>query len=800
MHALKTFLRNFSHNRLYTVINIMGLGIGLAAFTFILLYIIDELSFDKHHEYYKQIYRLESDITISGRQQYVAKSSYAIGPAMYRDFPQVSNFVRFSQVDHCYLNYEDKKFYEEEMYYCDSSVFDVFTHSFISGNPATALKEPYNMVLTESLAKKYLGSTNTTGQTIFLKGKIPCKVTAVIRDVPANSHLPFSGLISMPTIREELGVAMYDDLNNIHFWALRLFTYIRLKKGTSIESIHKQFPAFHDKYIAAISEQLNGEYNLMTTRLDRIHLLNNAEWDLPKGSIQTVYVLYAIAIFILLIAAINYMNLATARSASKAREVGMRKVLGADRPRLARFFITDAIFLSVLALFVAIVIVELFMPAFNAIIGKSLTFDLLKDFRVYGTLVFTTLLIGFLSGVYPAYYLASFQPHGILSRKRILGPTDGLLRKALIILQFAIATAMIAGSIIVKLQLDFIHNRNLGFDKKNLLVIRATDTTFKKQIDVFKQQLSADPNVLGVSTSNTLPGLGNYMDVFTVEGSHGLEQSLISLMFVGEDFLNVLGMDVIQGRDFYKSNISDRREAAIINKSAAKKLGWENNALGKRIYRRGYARDNFKVIGVVDDLVFASLYEKIGPIVFFLEESPEHLLSIRIKNKNTDATIERIRTTWTRLNPNEPFKYDFLEDRLNDLYINEFKLYKVIVSFAMLALFISLLGLYGLTSYITEKSSKNIGIRKMLGARVSGIVFQFSRKFTRLILIALVIATPVTWVALDRWLDHFAYRVTLQGSWFVLAWMIVLAVAQLTVISQTIKAALTNPADVIRYE
>jgi putative ABC transport system permease protein len=778
----------------------MGLGIGLAAFTFILLYIIDELSFDKHHKYHQQIYRLESDITISGRQQYVSKSSYAIGPAMLREFPQVKNFVRFRQVDHCYLNYKDKKFYEDGFYYCDSSVFELFTHSFISGNPATALTEPYSMVLTESIAEKYLGTTNASGQTILLKGNVPCIVTAVIRDVPANSHLTFSGLVSMPTIREELGVAMYDDLNNIHFWAIRLFTYIRLKKGTTIESIHEQFPAFHDKYIAAISDQLNGVFKLMTTRLDRIHLSNNAEWDLPKGSIQTVYVLYAIAVFILLIAAINYMNLATARSANKAREVGMRKVLGADRPQLARFFISDAVFLSVLALVVAIVIVELFLPAFNAIIGKHLTFDLIKDTRVYGALFLTTLIIGFISGVYPAYYLASFQPQGILSKKRILGPTDGLLRKALIILQFTIATAMIAGSIIVKLQVDFIHKRNLGFDKKNLLVIRATDSTFKKRIDVFKQKLETDPNILGVSTSNTLPGLGNYLDVFTVEGSQGLEQSLISLMFVGEDFLDVLGMKVIQGRNFYKNNITDKREAAIINKSAAKKLGWENNALGKRIYRNGYERGNFAVIGVVDDLVYASLYEKIGPIVFFLEESPEDLISIRIKNENRDATIDRIQAAWTSLNPNEPFKYDFLEDRLNDLYINEFKLYKVIVLFAMLALFISLLGLYGLTSYITEKSSKNIGIRKLLGARVSGIVFQFSKKFSRLIIIALVIATPVTWIALDRWLDHFAYRITLQVSWFILAWLIVLAVAQLTVVSQTIKAALTNPAEVIRYE
>ena len=800
MHVLKTFLRNFYNNRLYSVINIMGLGIGLAAFTLILLYILDELSYDKHYKNYKQIYRLESDITISGKHQNVAKSSYAIGPAMLREFPQVEEFVRFRLVENCFLRSGDKKYFENDMYYCDSSVFKIFSHSFIRGNPATALQEPNSMVMTESLAMKYFGTTDIDQKTVYIRNKIPCKVTAVIRDVPDNSHLQFTGLISMPTIKNELGDKMYEDLNNIHFWALRLFTFIKLKDGQSIDLIHDQFPAFHDKYIAAISERMNGEFRLITTRLDRIHLHNKSEWDLAKGQIQTVYALFSIAFFILLIAGINYMNLATARSAHKERDVGMRKVLGADRMKLARLFITEALMLSFVALLLAIVVVELLLPYFNHVLNRQLTFDLAADYPIYLILIATTVVIGFLSGIYPAYYLASFQPYGILSKKRVLGPADGWLRKLLIVFQFSITTAMIAGSIIVKYQVDFIRTRNLGFNKENLLIIRATDSTFKKQIEVFKQRVLSEPDVLGVTTSNTLPGLGNYLDVFTVEGSTGLEKSLISLMFVSDEFIDVLEMNVIQGRNFRRNSLADRQEAVIINKTAAHKLGWDNNALGKRIYRKGYDRENFIVIGVIDDLVFSSLYEKIGPIAIFLESSPEDLLSIRISGRNPTRSIDGIQKLWAQLNPNEPFKYDFLEDRLNDLYTNEFKLNKVILSFAALALFISLLGLYGLTSFITEKSSKSIGIRKLLGANASGIALQFSHKFNKLIALALIISTPVSWLALDYWLDHFAYRVTLQVTWFIFAWLLVMGIAQLTVISQTIRAALTNPAEVIRYE
>jgi len=392
IHFLKTFLRNFSHNRLYTAINVIGLAIGLACFAFILLFILDELSYDKYNKNFNHIYRLESDITISDKNQQVAKSSFAIGPTFKKEFPEVEEFVRFRSVDNSFLQYGDKQFYEDLLYYADSTVFNVFDHQFIFGSPSHALTESNSIVLTRSLAKKYFGDTNPVGQVMNLGNIIDCKVTAVIEDIPANTHLKFEGLISIVSYSQIIGESMFHDLSTIHFWAIRLFTYIKINEHASIESIHQKFPAFHDKYIADISKRLNGTYNLLTTRLDKIHLYSDLEWDLPTGDYMTIYVFSIIALIILLIACINYMNLATARSAHKAKEVGIRKVLGAHRNNLARSLIGESVFLSMLSLIFSVMIVESFLPFINDLLDKNLTFRLVEN--PVSFLIFTTCYIG----------------------------------------------------------------------------------------------------------------------------------------------------------------------------------------------------------------------------------------------------------------------------------------------------------------------------------------------------------------------------------------------------------------------
>lgn len=800
VHFFKTFLRNFSHNRLYTTINIIGLAIGIACFAFILLYILDELSYDKFNKDYKRIYRIDADITISDRSQQVAKSSFAIGPAFKKEFPEVDEFVRFRGVDNSFLQYGDFQFYEDRLYFADSSVFEIFDYQFIYGSPDNSLNKPNTIVLTQSLAEKYFGNKNPIGEVLNLGNMIDCKVTAVIKDVPSNTHLKFDGLISMVSYGQIIGKKMFHDLSTIHFWAIRLFTYIKIKKQSDIESVYEKFPAFHDKHIAEVSKKLNGTYNLLTSRLDKIHLYSNREWDLPTGNYKTVYVFSVIAFIILLIACINYMNLATARSAHKAKEVGIRKVLGAQRKKLAGLFLLESVFLSMLSLIIAIMIVEFLLPVVNDLLDKNLIFSITEDPTSFLILLSITLLVGFLSGSYPALYLSSFIPVVVLKGVINTGRKSGMLRKSLIVFQFTISICMIVGTFIVTQQMNFIHERDLGFRKKNVLVVKSTDTNFKKQYNGFKTVLLSNPNIYNVATSNLIPGGGNYMDVFKVEAKDKMDEQLISYLLVDYNFIDLMGMKVIKGRSFNKKNGTDKEQAVIINWKAAEKFGWNEDALEKEIHRRSKSLEKFKVIGVVQDFNYSSLYEEISPMIFFLEPLPQDMLSVRVNPKNKEETISYISALWKKTNPSEPFKYDYLEDILNEHYLPDAKLQKIITYFALLSIFISLLGLFGLSSFITEQFSKNIGMRKLLGASVISIVYLLSVDFLKLILIAFVIATPVAWFAMENWLEHFAYRLNINFIWFVFTGILVLSFAQITVIIQTIKSALTNPVDVIRYE
>ncbi|MCD4730270.1 MAG: FtsX-like permease family protein, partial [Bacteroidales bacterium] len=543
-----------------------------------------------------------------------------------------------------------------------------------------------------------------------------------------------------------------------------------------------------------------GTYNLLTTRLDKIHLYSDLEWDLPTGNYRTIYVFSVIALIILLIACINYMNLATARSAHKAKEVGIRKVLGAHRNKLIRSLIGESVFLSALSLILSVMIVESLLPYINDLLDKNLTFTIIDNTTSYVILLVVTIVVGIIAGSYPALYLSSFKPVVVLKGVVNTGRNSGRLRKTLIVFQFTISICMIAGTFIVTRQMNFIRERDLGFRKENVLVVRSTDTIFKKLANSFKSELLSNPNIYNVSTSSSIPGGGNYMDVFLVEADDKMDEQLISYLLVDHNFIDLMGMKIIKGRSFSKKHGTDKEQAVIINWKAAEMFGWNEDALGKEIHRRSYKTEEFKVIGVIDNFNFNSLYEEVSPVIFFLAQSPQDLLSIRINPKNKEQTIAYISDLWGKTNPSEPFKYDYLEDILEEHYLLDAKLQKIITYFALLSIFISLLGLFGLSSFITEQFSKNIGVRKLLGASVGSIVYLLSGDFLKLILFAFVIATPIAWIAMEKWLEHFAYRLTINFTWFIFTGLLVLIFAQITVIIQTIKSALTNPVDVIRYE
>lgn len=800
MNTLRAIVRDFYVNRFYTVINITGLAIGLSCVMLILLYIEDELSFDKYHLNYQRIYRLESELTISGKNQQVAKSSFAIGPYFQKDFPEVEAFVRFRQVDRTYFRSGEKVFLEENVYFADSSVFEVFTFPFVRGEPDKALTEPNSMVVSESFAKKYFGIEDPIGSEIEQGNGLKCMVTGVIRDIPENSHLYFDALVSMTSYPQLIGQETFQDLESRQFWAVRIFTYVLLRNKKDISVIRDKIPAFHDRYIADLSKRFNGTFRILYTRLDRIHLYSHLEWDLPTGDIRNLYIFGSIALFILLMGGINYMNLATARSALKAREVGIRKVVGAHRKQLIYMFLSSSVALSLIALVLGLLLAEIFITLFNELSGKALELSLADHYQVYLIILGATLLIGLLSGSYPAFFLSSFRPTVVLRGVFHAGRQSIFFRKILIVFQFMISIIMITATLVVTRQLQYMKNKEPGYDRDNIMIIPLYDSTAKAMIPALKEELLSNPSVKYVSTSLSYPGHSPYMDIFLTEGSDKMEEQLASLMIVDYDYLDLMGMQIIMGRNFDRNSGTDLKQAVIINQAAVKKLGWEDDPIGKQIHRRSFDPVQCKVIGVVQDFFYNSLHQEVGPMFIFPSDRSGEFLSIKTGPANQKETIQFIEEKWSQFSRKEPFLYRMLADELDDLYQGEERLQRIIGYFALLSIFISLLGLFGLSSFITERNSKNVGIRKIVGASVVSIVGLLSKDFVKLILIALLMAVPIVWYAMEQWLQHFPYRIHFNVLWILLAGAGVLLLAMVTIMVQTIRTAYRNPVEVIKYE
>lgn len=800
MYLFKTIFRSIYHNKFFTIINILGLAIGLSCAIFIMLYLQDELTYDKHHVNHERVYRLESDFTISDKNQQVAKSPFPFGPAFLNEFPEVMAFTRFREIDNTSFRHNGKTFYTTEAFYADSSIFQIFTHKFIYGTPDNALVGPNTIVLTQSFSQRLFGKTDPVGKFVVMGNGLRCMITAVIEDPPHNSHVRFDALVSMVSYARIVGEKMYFDLNTRHFWAIRLYTYVLLKENASMESIYKKFPAFYDKHMAEFGKQLNGSYSLMATPIADIHLKTKLEWDFEVGNMTSIYIFTLIAIFILFIAAINYMNLATARSSLKAKEIGVRKVMGASRGQLIRLFLTESVVQTFISLVFALLIIELFLPVINDISGKQLDMDYLGNSSFIIMIITLTLLVGFIAGSYPSFYLSSFLPATVLREKVNTNRKSGLTRKILITFQFVVSIVMISAIIVVTRQINYMNNADPGFNKENVLVTHVTDTSFVKQIPSFKEELLMNPHVRTVSTSLSQPGLGMYMDVMQVEGVGKKEEHLMNLIYVDEDYISLMEMQLILGRGFDKEHKTDHEHAVIINQSLAKKFGWGNEAIGKKIFT-GYQHPvEYKVIGMVKDFHFISLHEEIGPMVFFLTDRPNNYLSIRIDEKNQAETIEFIEKKWEQFNSNSSYDYSYLASLMEEQYSSERNLQKLIGYFALISIFISLLGIFGLSSFVTEQFNREIGIRKVFGASATSIVRNLSWDFMRLVLIAFLIAVPIGWYGMRVWLYNFSYHVNLQILWFILAGVSVLLIAQLTVFVQSLRAATKSPLGVLKYE
>ena len=805
-----TLFRNFSRNKFYTTINVVGLSVGLMCTILILLFVQDELSYDKYNVNHERIIRLGSDFTISGKRDRVATSALPFGPTFAEEFPEVEEFVRFYSSGRQHFKYGEKEFYEERISYADSSVFKVFSFPLLKGNPDNALTQPYSIVLNETLANKYFNGEDPIGKILLIGGDIPYTVSGVMKDLPLNSHFKFNAFYSMKTLESIRGAENFNSQQPISFWSFSNYTFLLLKENSEAEAILEKFPAYYEKYMKDLGDQLGVSYKLIIQHLGDIHLRSQLQWDAPTGNIKYIYILTAIAIFILSIASINYMNMATARSSKRAKEVGIRKVVGAQRENIIRQFMMESISLTVFALIIALICVELLLPLFNQLANKSLVLSVFDTPEVILFNAVLAVLLGLFSGSYPALYLSSFQPVFILTGRNGKSGANGFLRKLLVISQFTVSAMMISGTIIVASQFLYMNNKDVGFNKNDVVVSVIRDSVLRTRIDAFKTELKKNPNVKAVATSSSLIGFGGSKTVHLFESDAGMEQYALNFNIVDFDYIDLMEMDVLKGRNFNREIPSDTANAFIVNQSAAIKFNWGENSLGKKL-QLGVEIEGVEdsgevqlgeVIGVIRDFNYQPLKDLIEPMNLVVSENPVYRrnLHVKINSKNRTETITYIRKVWNEFCPNMSFSYSFLDDRMKENYEPEERLTWIFSIFSLISILIASMGLFGLSSFMAEQRTKELGVRKVLGASVGSLVYLLTREFIRLILIANLIAIPISYWALSAWLNDFPYHISISIWMFIATLIISLVIGLFTVAWQSYRAANSDPIKAIKYE
>ena len=786
-------VRNLVRHKVYSLINLSGLAIGMACCILIMLYVQYEFSYDRYHENVEQIYRVIGEGKIGDEISQGAQMPGPLAPALLNDFPEIISATRIKNVENVLISYGEKRFYEERAFFADPSIFEVFSFALIKGNPKTALQPPYSIVITEEMAKKYFGDDDPMGKIISYDNRYDFKITGVLQNIPDNSHFKFDFLASLACANDLFGNGYLEDWLN---WGI--YTYVLVRNDFSPAELSQQFPEFVKKYLGE-GWATYFQQQLHLQPLKRIHLHSNLWGEIePNSNINYIYLFSAIAFVILLIACINYINLSTARSATRAKEVGMRKAVGANRLQLAKQFLGESIFLSFIALLLAVALVELFLPAFSSLMDRKLVVNYYGNRLLLPGLIGIALFVGIVSGSYPAFFLSAFQPLGMLRKTLKTGLGHSKPRRILVVLQFVISIVLIIATMIIYSQLNYVRTKKLGFNKEQVVVIPIRDNTVRQRYESVKTELLQNSSITGATAASYLPGGIKWIQSFWWEGIQDDDDNTMAFDCVDHDFIETFEIELAAGRDFSKDFITDAKEAYILNEAAVRKTGWDS-PIGKK-FSAITRNDEGSVIGVVKDFHFKSLHKKIEPLVLYIKPESFNYLSVRIRPSNISGTLDFIKERWNEFSPNRPFEYFFFDEYFDRLYKAEEKLGKIFGSFSLLAIFIACLGLFGLASFATEQRTKEIGIRKVLGASISGIVLLLSKDFTKLVIVSNLIAWPIAYWAMSRWLQDFAYRINIGLGTFLLAGAIALVIALLTVSLQAIKAALANPVEALRYE
>ncbi|GAB2790230.1 ABC transporter permease [Rhabdobacter roseus] len=788
---LKIAFRNLWKHKVFSFINIMGLTVGMSACFLIFLYVQLELSYDAFHSKADRIYRLVTDIKTPSETINTSVTSWAFAPSIQNDLPEVEAFTRLSGGSFL-VRRGDVKFQEEKTIFADSSFFQVFDFELIKGDPKTALKDQLSLVFTEKAAKKYFGDEDPLGQTLLFSGDgLAATVTGVIKDIPENSQIKGDLFVSMVTFTERFNKGIDDQWGN--FGAS---TYLLLKPNVTGAALEKKFPAFLRTRAGELMDKNQMHYTLFLEPLKDVYL-HSTRGGGETGSVSNVYIFSIVAIFILLIACINFVNLTTARSAERAKEVGIRKVVGAPRLLLARQFMAESVLLCMIAFVLSIFLSALLIPLFNNLAGKTISTGIFSSGGYLLAMFASAIGIGLLAGIYPALVLSSFEPVIVLKGRFASSVKGILLRKGLVASQFAISIALIIATIIVYTQMNFMRDRDLGFSKDQMMII---DSEGDPKRDAFKESLTRLSGVQSTAASSSVPGSGNPGAYSEIENKSGdLQIANLDLYFVDFDYIPQFKLEMVAGRAFSRDFGTDTTEAMVMNEAAVKLFGYSSpeEAVGRRF--RQWGREG-KIIGVVKDFHFRSLQETIKPLTMRIEPGGCDLISVKVAGSNLKETIAGIENNWKTIMPNRPFSYYFMDEFFDRQYRSEERFEKLFFNFAILAIFISCLGLLGLASYSTLQRTKEIGVRKVLGADVTSIVTLLSKDFLKLVLVAFLVASPIAYYFMYQWLQNFAYRTDIHWWVFVVAAVVAVTIAFATVSFQSIRAALMNPVKSLRSE
>jgi len=785
---IKIAFRNLFKYKTFSLINVAGLAIGMTCCFLILLWVLDELSFDRFHENSSELYRAVVKIHSDNGITTGVWSPTPLGPTLKDEFPEVIDYARYVHAPQLTLRHGENTFYEKIMW-ADPGFFRMFSFPAIEGDPVKALESPSSLVITRRIAKKYFGTDkDIVGKVLRMNNQYDYQVMAVIEDIPSNSHLDFD-ILAPFSILYLVGWRMDNWVNN------NTLTYIQLEKNVSYKAFNEKIAKFIENRMTTFTFK----EDLFLQPLTKIHLYSDFTGERSRlGNITHVYILSVIALFILLIACINFMNLSTARSANRVKEIGIRKVVGAHRTHLIAQFYGESIFLSVVALLIALIVVTLLIPSFNTFSGKELSLNLTSNWLIIIGIIGITFFTGIIAGSYPAFFLSSFKPIRVLGGSSRSGAKSTLLRKILVVLQFALSVLLIICTVIVYTQLKYIENKDLGYDKENILMIPMISGQLLNQShETLKNELMKNPKILGVTASTQNPtNMESSTLVFDWKGKNPEDKMMIYFNGVTIDYVNTMGMEVLEGRAHSKDIATDRAGAILLNEEAAKVMGFEN-PIGQIVTAGPFT---LRVIGVLKNFHFRPIHEKINPMIIASAPIRGGFTMIKIHPDQMSETVGFVQRAWKRIYPVIPFDYHFLDEDYDRLYRSEQRIGTLLTYFAGLAILIACLGLFGLASFTTEQRTKEIGIRKVLGASTVGIITLLSKDFIILIVISNIIAWPIAYYSMNNWLQDFAYRIDVDLLIFLAAAILSILIALFTVSFKTTKAAIANPVESLRYE